>query len=305
MHSPILTVVLATYNGARFLPEQLFSLSAQSRRPDRLVLRDDGSRVVSVDIVRAWTDREGIDLQLVEGDRLGPARSFLVAVQAAHSADLFLFCDQDDVWFPDKIERALALVPHGDDAAPVLYATRLDIADEHLHSLRLSSIPKNLSFESAAFESVLTGCRMAFNAAFRTRLIQGVPSHIGMHDWWCYLLATATNGAALHFDPKPSVNYRQHSSNTLGAGPTGWRALYERVRRFMRGDSTLRSRQLHEFEGLHVKVLSPHAATILHQLLGAKSALLPRLTVAFTVPIHRQTWRANLTTRLALLTNRF
>ena len=53
MHSPIVTVVLATYNGARFLPEQLFSLSAQSRLPDRLVLREDGSRVVSVDIVRA------------------------------------------------------------------------------------------------------------------------------------------------------------------------------------------------------------------------------------------------------------
>ena len=173
------------------------------------------------------------------------------------------------------------------------------------NSLRLSSIPKNLSFESAAFESVLTGCTMAFNAAFRTKLIQGVPSHIGMHDWWRYLLATATNGAALYFYPKPSVHYRQHSSNTLGAGPTRWRALYERVGRFMGFAVRCTLDKLYEFERIHIKVLSPHASTILHQLLRAKSARLPRLTVAFTVPTLRQTWRASFTTRIALLTNRF
>ncbi|WP_173025676.1 glycosyltransferase family 2 protein [Acidovorax sp. SRB_14] len=305
MNYPIVTVVLATYNGEFFLPEQLESLAAQSRRPDRLVLRDDGSTDRSVELVQAWADRNGVALQQVRGPRLGPARSFMKALQMAEPADIFLFCDQDDVWQPYKIERALNLVPWGDDVAPTLCATRLEIVDEQLNPLRLSFLPTDLSFSSAACESLLTGCTMAFNAAFRELLVHALPEHAPMHDWWCYLLATSANGAALHFDPTPTVLYRQHGGNALGAGPVGWSALRARGLRFFGRNSTMRSRQLQEFAKLHGSALTPEAAAILCQLLAAKRGLMPRLRAAFTTPIRRQTFLATLTTRLALLTNRF
>jgi glycosyltransferase involved in cell wall biosynthesis len=302
---PIVTVVLATYNGGRFLPEQLESLAAQSCRPNRLVLRDDGSTDHSVEIVQAWADQNGVALQQITGLRLGPARSFLQALKAAQPADIFLFCDQDDVWQPDKIERALNLLPWGDGVAPTLCATRLEVVDEQLNLLRLSPLPKGLSFASASCESLLTGCTMAFNAAFRELLVGALPDNAAMHDWWCYLLATSANGAALRFDPTPTVRYRQHGGNALGAGPIGWPALRARGLRFFKRDSSMRSRQLREFEKLHGSALAPQASAILNQLLAAKHGLVPRLQAAFTTPIRRQTILSTLTTRLALLTNRF
>lgn len=305
MNRPIVTIVLATYNGERFLPEQLESLTAQSRRPDRLVLRDDGSTDRSVEIVQAWADRNSVALQQVAGPRLGPARSFMKALQVAEPADIFLFCDQDDVWQPYKIERALNLVPWGDDVAPTLCATRLEIVDEQLNPLRLSFLPTGLSFSSAACESLLTGCTMAFNASFRELLVHALPEHAQMHDWWCYLLATSAYGTALHFDPTPTVLYRQHGGNVLGAGPVGWSALRARGLRFIGRNSAMRSRQLQEFAKLHGSDLTSEASAILSQLLAAKHGLMPRLRAAFTTPIRRQTCLATLTTRVALLTNRF
>lgn len=305
MNRPIVTVVLATYNGERFLPEQLESLAVQSRRPDRLVLRDDGSTDHSVELVRAWADQRGVALQQVTGPRLGPALSFLKALQAAEPADIFLFCDQDDVWQPYKIERALNLVPWGEGAAPTLCATRLEVVDEQLTPMRLSPLPNGLSFASATCESLLTGCTMAFNAAFRELLVRALPQNAAMHDWWCYLLATSANGAVLHFDPTPTVRYRQHGGNALGAGPIGGSALLARGLRFIGRDSAMRSRQLQEFAELQGPALAPQASAVLYQLLAAKHGLVPRLRAAFTAPIRRQTFLATLTTRLALLTNRF
>ena len=302
---PIVSVILATYNGERFLSEQLESLTLQTRCPDRLVLRDDGSTDHSVELVRVWADRNGVALQQVTGPRLGPTRSFLTALRVAEPADLYLFCDQDDVWQPCKIDRALNLVPWGDDVAPTLCATRLEVVDERLNPLRLSSLPTGLSFSSAACESLLTGCTMAFNATFRELVVRALPEQAQMHDWWCYLLSTGANGATLHFDPIPTVLYRQHGGNALGAGPVGWSALRARVLRFVGRNSAVRSRQLQEFAMLHGAGLTPEASEILCQLLAAKHGLIPRLRAVFTTPIRRQTAFATLTTRLALLTNRF
>jgi glycosyltransferase involved in cell wall biosynthesis len=305
MSRPIVTVVLATYNGERFLPEQLASLIAQSRKPDRLLLRDDGSTDHSVELVQSWAELNGVALQQVIGPRLGPARSFLKALQAAEPADVFLFCDQDDVWLPCKIERALDLVPWGQNDPPTLCATRLEVVNENLQPLRLSALPSGLSFASAACESLLTGCTMAFNAAFRELLVRALPEQAVMHDWWCYLLATGAKGAALYFDPTPTLRYRQHGSNALGVGPTGWAALKARGRRFVGRDSALRSMQLQEFAKLHGPELSAQATAILSQLVAAKHGWVPRLRASLMAPIHRQTFFATLTTRLALLTNRF
>lgn len=305
MNRPVVTVILATYNGELFLPEQLESLATQSRMPDRIVLRDDGSVDRSVEIVKAWADQNGVALQQVNGPRLGPARSFLRALQVAQPADIFLFCDQDDVWQPYKIERALDHLPWGGGVAPTLYATQLEVVDEQLNFLRLSSVPKCLSFGSAVCESLLTGCTMAFNAGFRELLVRVLPEHAAMHDWWCYLLATSAIGSVLCFDSTPTVRYRQHSGNALGAGPIGWRALRARGQRFFRRDSNMRSMQLQEFAKLYESDLAPNALRILSQLLDAKCGLGPRVRATFTAPIRRQTVLATLTTRVALLTNRF
>ena len=303
---PIVTVVLATYEGARFLPEQLQSLSSQSRRPDRLVLRDDGSRDQSVQVVRNWAKDNGIELQELTGPRLGPSRSFLLALQLSKPADIFFFCDQDDVWLPQKIARALEIVPSGEGSPATLLATRLEVVDEQLGHLRLSQLPKHLSFASATCESLLTGCTMAFNSSFREQLVRCLPESAAMHDWWCYLLATGVRGMKIHFDPLPTLRYRQHGGNALGAGPTGLAAALARGKRFFGPRTSVRSNQLRELQKLYGPSLTPEAFSLLQQLVPAvRQSVFVRVKTAFFAPIHRQTVFATMVSRLSLLTDRF
>ena len=303
---PIVTVVLATYEGARFLPEQLQSISSQSRQPDHLVLRDDGSSDQSVQIVRNWAQANGIDLQELTGPRLGPSRSFLLALQLSKPADIFFFCDQDDVWLPQKIARALQIVPCGKGSIATLLATQLEIVDEQLMHIRLSQLPGHLSFASATCESLLTGCTMAFNSSFRDQLVKGLPEFAAMHDWWCYLIATGVRDMKIHFDPLPTLRYRQHGSNALGAGPTGLVAALARMKRFFGPRTFVRSNQLRELRRLHGSSLTPEALSLLDQLVPVtKPSSFLRVKSAIFAPIHRQTIFSTLVTRLSLLIDRF
>ena len=302
MTAPKVTVVLSTYNGSQYLPEQLASLNEQARRPDSLVLRDDGSTDDSVCIVREWSAVTGVQLQEVAGERLGPARSFLTAALNAAPADVYMFCDQDDIWLPDKISRAVDRLPFGPGAPPSLLATRLAVVAADLTPISLSNVPKRLTFSSAVCESMLTGCTIAFNAAFRDLLGGRVPENVVMHDWWCYLLATGA--AQLVFDCKPTLLYRQHGSNALGHRPDGLSLMFARVARFVGPHSSVRSRQLAEFADLYMTQLKPGPAQILQTLLRAPSSFAGRLAAA-AAPIERQTLALTLTTRVALLMNRF
>jgi glycosyltransferase involved in cell wall biosynthesis len=302
--SLIVTVVLATYNGAPYIAAQLDSLARQTRRPDRLVLRDDGSSDDTVQQVREWARVRQIELQeVLATERLGPARSFLTALKAAKSADVYFFCDQDDVWMPHKIERALDALKRIDPAQPHLIATRLNIVDNTLQFLRLSPQLHDLSFASAVCESVLTGCTMSFNASLRKLLVRELPQRLEMHDWWCYLLASGTGGVS--FDVEPSVMYRQHSQNSIGAGPQGVARVLARIARLFGDDVKVRSRQLQEFSRLHAQDLRPDAADLLKQLVVANWTLAGRWNAALNLPIKRQNLFDQLTTRISLLVNRF
>ena len=303
--NPVVCVVIATYNGATYLPELLASLAAQRHRPDQIVLRDDDSSDQSVELVQKWTALNAISLQLVKGGRLGPCQSFMCALKAANSADIYFFCDQDDVWLPCKISRAVSSVPWGATAQATLYASRLQVVDALLKPTRLSAIPHNLSFASACCENVLTGCTMAFNERFKQEITSYLPVSAVMHDWWFYLFASAARNTELIYDEEPTLLYRQHGANVLGAGPIGWTAWWARVCRFFANRRQERSVQLAEFNSYHGDLLQIEASALLNQLLSAKQSIVARLTASLTSPIKRQTIISNVTTRISILVNRF
>lgn len=304
MTSLSVTILLATFNGAHYLPEQLNSLALQIRRPDKLVVRDDGSSDNSIAIVQEWGEAEGIAVEVIESKyRLGPAQSFLSMLRLAGPAHIYMFCDQDDVWLPDKINRAISRIIACPENVPHLHATHLIVVDQQLKPIREARIPKILSFESAVCENVLTGCTMAFNAALAKRLASVSPSYLIMHDWWAYLVASGCGYVS--FDEKPTLLYRQHTENTLGAGPIGLSKLKLRLGNFIHCNSLERSKQLHEFLKLHSNDLNPTERKLAEMLtLGTHNPLL-RLKAALFAKIHRQSKIDTISTRLAVLSNRF
>jgi hypothetical protein len=224
-------------------------------------------------------------------------------VRAAGAADVYMFCDQDDVWLPEKIDRAVCAIYGSSSDVPHLYATRLRIVNERLQWLRDSPIPTELSFASAVCESVLTGCTMAFNAALAKHLCSEPPRFLIMHDWWAYLIAAGCGRVS--FDSQPSLLYRQHGSNALGAGPRGLAKLGARVSTFLGKNSAQRSLQLVELLRLHGSALFPSAYQLAVMLTSGVCDAGLRTRAALLAPIRRQTMLSTLSTRLSILTNRF
>jgi len=300
---PVVAVLLSTFNGALYLPEFLASLTTQRRPPDRLVFRDDGSQDASPAIVQSWAREAGIELEKIVGLPLGPSKSFLTMLATARPADVTMLADQDDVWLPEKIARAVGRLPLGLDARPTLYASALRVTDAQLRPLRDTEFPRHLGFASAACESVLTGCTMALNPALAAIVRAATPTRVQMHDWWLYMLATATGDVV--FDPEPTILYRQHGMNAVGAAPTGWRSLRARTQRLGSATGVRRSEQLAQLLALHEASMRPEAVQLAQLLAGTRSSTTARVRAAVTAPLQRQSGPNLLTTRIAILTNYF
>lgn len=220
-------ILLATFNGAPFLGDLLASLDAQTDQDWTLVVRDDGSADATRAILADWGVAHPGRLRSVEDGlgNLGAAGNFGVLL-AASQADHFLLCDQDDVWLPDKVARLRTAIRAAEanysPARPIIVHTDLIVADATLRPIapsfwryqRLIWPEAEAPWKTLALQNVVTGCAMIGNAALREVALP-IPEEAMLHDWWLTLVA-ATMGRIID-DPEPSVFYRQHGDNSLGA----------------------------------------------------------------------------------------
>jgi hypothetical protein len=219
-------ILLATYNGAGFLEAQLDSILTQTHTNWTLLVRDDGSRDATREVIQRYVTLHPDRIRLIEDaeTNLGPAQNFLRLLEHS-SADYIAFCDQDDVWLPEKLEWTLATMLQTErDAAvntPVLVHTDLRPVNAQLQPLAASFWayqhlePKRAgSLKLSLLQNVVTGCTVMVNRAL-VRLVPSMPQNAIMHDWWLTLVAAAF-GRVVHLD-RPTVAYRQHAQNQVGA----------------------------------------------------------------------------------------
>jgi glycosyltransferase involved in cell wall biosynthesis len=219
-------ILLATFNGERFLCELLNSIFEQSYKSWRLVVHDDGSRDETVSILKLYQKKYPRQITIVEDgvETGGPMQNFSHLLNFA-TAEYVMFCDQDDVWNSRKIEKTLDKMQEIERvhvSKPALVHTDLSVTDENLNTIqssfmRLQKINPSWA-SSLAFSSVqnsVTGCTMMLN---REAVDVCVPiSHKAiMHDWWC-LLSVLVNGGIVGYIDEPLIWYRQHESNSVGA----------------------------------------------------------------------------------------
>lgn len=218
---PPVEIALATYNGARFLPEQLASLASQHWPALAIVAADDGSTDTTARILSAFDSRP---LRVVSdtGGR-GVRDNFAIALDATTAPYVFL-CDQDDWWEADKVPAMMARMLeleriHGIDH-PILITCDLAIVDQDLRATGgrwFTATSKSADAHDLA-DLILTGhvpgCAMAMNRAL-LNLALPIPEQAYIHDWWLALVAVV-QGTIGHVD-RPLIRYRQHGSNTLGA----------------------------------------------------------------------------------------
>ena len=229
------TILMATRNGARHLPAQLASIAGQSLRNWQLWVSDDGSTDQTRDIVLHFAKDHPV--RLMDGPGRGAAANFLFLLT---HPDLppgpVAFADQDDVWHPGKLARAMTQLASGPPDRPALYAADSVVVDARLRP-RGRSLARRVrpGFANALVENVFSGHTMVLNrAAVALARRAGAPQGIRYHDWWLYQLIAGTGGR-LCLDRQAVALYRQHRANVLGPA-CGPQAAMSRLVSLARGD---------------------------------------------------------------------
>ena len=261
-------ILMSTYNGERFLAEQIESLLAQTHSRWRLYIRDDGSTDGTLAIVRRYADREQrILLCNAPKPHRGVRDSFLWLLCHVEE-DRYMFCDQDDVWLPGKIAVSLAALPDDEDT-PALVCTDLRVADRYLnvteesmwranHTARIALRPEFLRVAT-----MYPGCTMLFNRAARDAVLENHSFPGMIHDQAVSLSVLKAGGSIIPL-PQATILYRQHGDNAIGAGASkgyvrrklaSLAAVWRDNRRYYRTVHSFLGTPLREFVTLKLKHL--------------------------------------------------
>jgi len=235
--SPLVTILLGTFNGERFLEEQLRSIEKQTHLNWILVVSDDGSTDSTLEILKKyqtkWTKKK---LLIRDGPHKGFCQNFLSLIcDPTLPGDFFAFCDQDDVWLPNKLQASInQILLLSSQELPILYCGRTRYVDEDLKDCGFSPLFKRPpDFRNALVQSLAGGNTMLMNLEAKLLIAKGGCLPVVSHDWWAYQLVTGVGGKVI-YDKTPYVMYRQHQ-NALVGGNTSFYAKLMRVKMLFEG----------------------------------------------------------------------
>jgi len=216
---PTVGILLCTYNGEKYLDGQLCSIAHQTYKNWRIFVSDDGSTDQTIEILEAARQLYGEDrILIVEGPKQGPTKNFLSLVSLAkEKCEYFAFCDQDDIWYEDKLTRAINSIGRLNTTLPALYCSSTDYISERGKYLQKSYVfTKPPSFRNALVQSIAGGNTMVLSRpAVNLLALTPTSGNLIAHDWWAYILISGSGGY-VYYDIRPSLAYRQHPGALVG-----------------------------------------------------------------------------------------
>jgi len=217
-------ILLSTYNGQSYIKEQLDSLFSQTYQNFTIYIRDDASTDNTVALITEYRSQLSPSLQtkltILDNSSMenwGYMKSFWYLLSVCPDTDYYAFCDQDDVWLPNKLERAVDSLNNQDSSIPLLYSSRFDYYSGDLQFQEHGLLyPYSISFEKVAFYTPAFGFTIMINRTLRDVALS-CKSLIGIpHDGWCQKIATSMG--RFIYDPEITAKYRRHSSSVTIAG---------------------------------------------------------------------------------------
>lgn len=220
-------ICMATYNGKKYLAEQIDSILKQTYTNRILFIRDDGSSDGTMELLREYREQYPDRIVLIENysnGKNGAKNNFaliLKYLKENYDFRYFMFSDQDDVWLPDKIEKTMRAMKEGENNhIPSIVHTDLRVVDENLQILGESFIkyralnPQVKDLSHLLAQNNATGCTMLWNKELN-ELISIDDDRVVMHDWW-FILAACCFGQIIFLNDS-TILYRQHGNNVVGA----------------------------------------------------------------------------------------
>ena len=305
--APSVAILMATYNGAKYLPEQLASFVAQTHPYWSLWVNDDGSTDDTALLIAAFAANHPTHtVSFAEGPKQGHAANFLNLTARVSNADYYAYSDQDDIWEPKHLTRAIEwLVSQVPPYVPAIYGCRtVYVTGKNLPIGHSKNFTKKPCFGNALMQNIAGANTMVMNRAARDLIAESADQvTIAGHDWWAYQLITGAGGMML-YDPEPMGRYRQHSQNLRGQN-TSLRAKFARIGGLFGGT-------FKEWNEINIAALT----TMRHKLTKENQALLDRYIAARQKPlparlvhlwrsgVHRQTLLGNVGLAVAAVTGR-
>ena len=287
-----ITVLLSAFNGEAYIGEQLDSILSQTLRPRAVLVRDDGSTDRTAEILDRYSDAGRIEL--LRGRNVGFRESFRLLLEACPEEDDFAFSDQDDLWLPEKLERARKALDAADGSTPCLYHGAYRIGDERLRPTGSMLPPRPpFTFRRCLTENVLSGFAMVGNAALRRAMLSADWSRIDFHDWLAGAIALGT-GTLIMDETVTSVHRRLRASVTADSALKGLRWAADALRK----DTNMKKRNA-AFAETFAGALSPEDREVLDLMNSFRFR--DRLRKAFYPARWRYALPDEIAVRLAML----
>jgi len=232
-----LTILMSTYNGEKYLKEQLDSLLNQSLMPTKILIRDDGSTDNTINILEDYSSNYGI-IDYYYGQNKKPAKSFFDLIKNSEKSDYYALCDQDDFWFEDKLERAINVLNKEDNTKPLLYMSRFTLTDSKLNPINsdISKLYSYTDFAHSLIYQTAPGCTFVFNEAARRKILEYdiEKEYCMIHDSIIHKVVAMFGRVIL--DDESHMYYRQHGNNEIGLTADKFKTFINRIEHFTKGN---------------------------------------------------------------------
>ncbi|WP_413324257.1 glycosyltransferase [Synechococcus sp. MIT S9503] len=219
---PLVQILLATHNGQLYLAEQLNSIVNQNYSNWIATIHDDGSTDKTQEIIDAYQAKYPNQIFILKDSQVfrSAKKNFIHLLSNVNpDAELFLFCDQDDIWYDQKLTLMVDAYLLNDKNKPILIHSDLSIVDDYLkcmapsHNILINNQKNRINKNSVLYGNPIPGCAMAFNAILLKQI--KLRDNIVMHDWWILQSALYCDSLIIYLS-QPLVMYRQHSNNVCG-----------------------------------------------------------------------------------------
>jgi len=303
-----ISILLCTYNGEKYLNEQLESIASQSYENWTLWISDDGSSDKTIEIIKKFRDSTPQNkVHIQTGPRRGATANFLnLACNPLIQSELYAYADQDDIWLKEKLERAVMALMQTPKTTPGLYCSNsilIDAAGKEIgHPPHIKHPP---SFNNALGHIIATGNTMVFNNAAK-KILEEAGDNISPdgHDWWTYIAISACGGKVI-YDRTPGLKYRLHDNNVAGINRTPTSRINGAINMILNNKLKIANEEnIKSIQKISHRLAEQPSKTIETFMLARKSKLITRINLLSKARIRRRTTISDIIYYIAAILNK-
>lgn len=299
-------ILLSTYNGEKYLEEQLASFTIQRGVEQRLLVRDDGSSDNTIAILKSFNEKyPDLVEEIIEGKNMGSTASFCDLMKEAFSKygntfEYFAFADQDDLWLEDKLCKAVEKLEPLDSSKPNMYCSDKIIVDSKLETIPgIRPAKVELTKGRALARNVATGCTMVFNRRALELFVTRKTEFIKIHDHAIFLLCSFLGNVV--YDEKAYILYRQHGHNQLGGLDTFKDRVADRIKKKGNLNEHILEKTARSFLEAYQDLMNEDDMELINQLVTYRSGLVKRLRLFFNREISKERFEDNFFFKMKVL----